>query len=258
MPLQRPKLVIFDVDGTLMVSRRVMKAMELLCGELKVPFPREMIESITEAEMIRGEGGRVLHRQLEGETLPKALYALENYLATTGHRYDEDTLRSAIIKLLPLVQDYYLPYDGAADFIKTLRREGVSVAFVTNAERAVVEGPLLQHEIYDPAHDLLLPVNGDDYEKDARFKQAMAHFDIAPGKDVWSVGDDLRDINPALEMGCTAIGYGYNNPAVAKLSNIDDPLPWQKRITREEAAVAHDFESLQELFAQSKGPARGL
>jgi len=263
MPLSKPKLVILDIDDTLMVSRKWEATMRAYCREKDMALPVQLEEYIEDNAVWRDESGRVLKRATdqgldsEYEMLKECLPPDSPLLAT----FAEDMQRIGAA-----VSEYYVPYDDAQAFVQQLRDEGINIAFVTTAKRAYVEHELVRHGLLDPAQDILLA--REDYEyrtkgKKDGFEKAMKHYGVEPGKQVWSVGDATADVVTALEMGCSAVGFGFETLAADEVGIIMDKgaimaknpqnSKWEDcPVDRNSVAAAVTFKQLSALLAQSR------
>ncbi len=184
--LPRPKLVVFDLDGTLIDSRGDIAAACNFALEQsgRAPLPIEKISAMV------GDGAKLLlARALD---LPIDSIEVENALPHFNAYYTQN----------PAKFSSYLP--GAVPTMTALRERNIKMALATNKPRPVTlavmaaldmakyfsavtaggDGPL------KPAPDPLLRIFGE------------LHVDAA---DAWMVGDGAQDIGAARAAGCTAI-----------------------------------------------------
>ena len=193
----RPRLIVFDLDGTLIDSRRDLadSANALLADYLRPPLDDELVIAMV------GEGARTLvARVLEaGGATDDLDHALARFLAI----YDARLL------------DHTRPYPGVADGLARLAGR-TSLAVLTNKPQAPTDR-LLTHFGWDPL--FCGAIGGDTAfgrKPDPAGLQALArHADADPAETIL-VGDSWVDVDTARRAGarvCFAkYGFGLAPP----------------------------------------------
>lgn len=194
-----PRLVMFDLDGTLVDSvpdlAAAVDAMLLSLG--RSPAGSEQVRNWV------GNGARVLVRralagdlQHEGVAEADAEQALEVFLAAYANSHG----LSAI-------------YPGVRETLKWLKQQGIEMALITNKPERFV-GPLLD--------DLRIGryfrwiIGGDTLPQQKPDPTALLHVlkmaGVSPGEALF-VGDSRSDVLAAKAAGvaCIAMSYGYNH-----------------------------------------------
>ncbi len=196
---QRPALVLFDLDGTLVDSvPDLAYSLEHMLQELELPTCRE--------EQVRlwvGNGaarlvGRALTGRMDGEP-DEALFkrALPLFMDLYGrHACDRSRL-----------------YPGVREGLEVLKNSGARMACVTNKPACFIE-PLFNK--LDIAHYFELSIGGDSLPRikpdPLPFVHAREHFGIAASETL-VVGDSANDILAARAAGLAVVclSYGYNH-----------------------------------------------
>ena len=194
-----PRLVMFDLDGTLVDSvpdlAAAVDAMLLSLG--RSPAGSEQVRNWV------GNGARVLVRralagdlQHEGVAEADAEQALEVFLAAYANSHG----LSAI-------------YPGVRETLKWLKQQGIEMALITNKPERFV-GPLLD--------DLRIGryfrwiIGGDTLPQQKPDPTALLHVlkmaGVSPGEALF-VGDSRSDVlaSKAAGVACVAMSYGYNH-----------------------------------------------
>ena len=99
--------------------------------------------------------------------------------------------------------------------------------------------------------------------KTEHMQKVIKHFDMSAGKDVWFVGDSEREIEEALTLNCTAIGYGHETDGarVARdthrepgaVGAIGEGDMGSIQISRDQVAEATTYAQLKQLYDKSRG-----
>jgi phosphoglycolate phosphatase len=190
----RPRLVVFDLDGTLIDSKRdLADAVNALVAELGgAPLPEQAV-----ADMV-GEGAAVLIRR-----------------ALTASGVDVD-LRHALARFLELYDERLLvhtvPYEGMLDALDALAPH-VQMSVLTNKPANATERILEGLGLRDRFRDV---IGGDTplgRKPDPAGLLALISRGGATPETTWLVGDSRIDLETARRAGagiCLArYGFGY-------------------------------------------------
>ena len=191
-PSHRFRLIIFDVDGTLVDSQHAINAaMAAAFAEhgLAEPDPAEVRKQVglsVEETMARlvpaGDGG--LHGRLAG-SFRQAAFALRR-----GPDYSE-----------PL-------YPGVRELLADLKHPAVFFGIATGKARRGLDYTLASHGIADLFHTLQTADRNPSKPDPAMLLNAMAETGVAAREAVF-VGDTSFDMNMALSAGISAVGAGW-------------------------------------------------
>ena len=197
--MRRPKLILFDLDGTLLDSAPdLAHCVNVMLAHFGRPPCRE-----DEVRTWVGTGtarlvGRALTARLDGDPGADAVAeALPVFMAT----YAEHTLVHSVL------------YPGARECLATLAGAGYALGCVTNKAVRFTEPVLRQLGLQD-AFGLVL--SGDSLPAmkphPAPLLHAAAHFGVAPA-DSLLVGDSVTDVQAARAagVGIICMSYGYNH-----------------------------------------------
>jgi len=200
MPFSDKKLLIFDLDGTLVDSvPDLALALNLMLQELsRDTFSEDVIRGWV------GNGAQTLvKRALSGTTeidknLDAALFS--NALTLFLQLYKENLAAKTSL------------YEGVAETIEALHKRNYTLSIVTNKPYEFVE-PLLEHLQLAKYFEHIL--GGDSLEVKKPHPQPLLHtckyFKI-PKEQALMIGDSKNDIIAANEAGIESIAvtYGYN------------------------------------------------
>ena len=204
MKTQQTKLVLFDLDGTLIdTAPDLAHSMDLVMRELHLPA-----QGLEKVRRFIGHGVRrlvedIVSTELEGRP---AQATLEKALGAFNEHY-----RGQLVQKSSL-------YPGVPECLRTLRSRGVKLACVTNKPQAFTE-PLLEHFRIDRYFDLVL--SGDSLQKKKPDPFPLVHacqqlaVEVA---DSIMVGDSSNDILAARNAGmrCLYVSYGYSDAKTVK------------------------------------------
>jgi phosphoglycolate phosphatase len=194
-PAHRFRLIVFDVDGTLVDSQRaIFSAMAMAFAEhgLPEPDPAEVRRQVglsveeTMAQLVPAGDGGLLGR-LAG-SFRQAAFALR---------------RSP---------DYSEPlYPGIRDLLESLVHPDVFFGIATGKARRGLDRTLGSHGIADLFHTLQTADRNPSKPHPAMLVNAMAAVGVEARQTVF-VGDTSFDMNMALSAGASAIGvaWGYH------------------------------------------------
>lgn len=187
----RRRLIAFDLDGTLIESRRDLadSANELIVELGGAPLTVEQVAGMV------GEGARVLvSRALTAAGVPVASNALERFLEI----YDARVLNHTFL------------YDGIAEAVQHARRYG-PVAVLTNKPLRHSEKILAGLQVR-ALFDAVIGGDGPYPRKPdpASLRALMAGLGAAPD-DTLLVGDTAIDLQAARNAGihCCIVSYGF-------------------------------------------------
>jgi phosphoglycolate phosphatase len=189
----RPMLIVFDLDGTLVDSRRDLadSTNDVLASYGAAPL------SIEEVAGMVGEGAKVL---------------VERALGAAGLPPDEpDALRRFRDFYDRRLLNYTRPYDGVPATLDELHRRGHVLAVLTNkpqapSERLMEALGLAQYFRHVIGGDTALP-----RKPEPAGLHELQQREPAVARDTWLVGDSMIDIETARRAGvrmCVAL-YGF-------------------------------------------------
>lgn len=193
-----PKLVIFDLDGTLVDS----------VPDITVAIDKTLMDlgcSPAGEEKVRnwvGNGAAMLvKRALDDANLPSDKQTLESTLDIFKQYYGADS------------SSYTRLYPGVLPCLQSLEKQQVTMAIVTNKPREFVPAILsaLSIEQY-----FSLIIGGDDLPERKPSPLPLQHCMQQLGfsaEETVMVGDSIHDIDAAKAAGVTviAVDYGYNH-----------------------------------------------
>lgn len=203
-----PRLVIFDLDGTLVDSvPDLALAIDLMLEALDLPLAGQ--------ERVRcwvGNGAQMLVQRALKEISPNEAIVFDRAFELFLHHYrDNLSCKSAL-------------YLGVNRALERCTELDIPMAIVTNKPIAFTH-PLLSHlQIDGFFRDVL---GGDSLSKKKPDPMPllvlMDKYGLAP-TEVLMVGDSVNDVRAARNAGCPviAVPYGYNHGEDIKLSEPDD------------------------------------
>ncbi len=200
MKLENKKLILFDLDGTLVDSiPDLVVAVNYMLNETgKEPFDEETVRTWV------GNGVQVLvKRALSGsvdidENLDEELY--QRSLKIFMEFYGENVCKETTI------------YEGVKQTLESLKQKGFTLSIVTNKPYDFV-GPILEKLEIDTLFEMI--VGGDSLEKKKPDPLPLTHVCEKLGfsiKQSVMVGDSKNDILAAKSANMDTVGvtYGYN------------------------------------------------
>ena len=191
----KPRLIVFDCDGTLVDSQHnIVAAMRRAFAMNDLPEP--------EAHAVRRTVGLSLDYAM-GALWPAANFELRRCLVEDYRRASQE-LRAEGAPESPL-------YDGAAEAIAGLDAAGYKLGVATGKSKRGLRA-MLEHFGLD-GYFVTLQTADDAPSKPhpAMVEQAMAEAGVTPGETV-VVGDTSFDMEMAVRAGVRAIGvaWGYH------------------------------------------------
>ena len=187
-----PKLVVWDVDGTLVDSRQTIyegaRGAFALLGEPEPTY--DVVRQIVGLELREGLG--VLLPHFGASELDRAVQA---YRETFQARVQEPGF------LDPL-------YEGAAETLDRLRAEGWKIAMATGKSRRGVEAVVRIHgwaDLFDSTH---CSDDGPGKPDPAMLFEAMRALGCGPDQTIM-VGDTAHDMRMARSAGAYAQGVSW-------------------------------------------------
>jgi phosphoglycolate phosphatase len=200
------KLVVWDVDGTLVDSRQsIFDTSVAVYGRLSLPIP-----TYDQVRQIVGLGLREAF-----EVLSPELPAAEIERVTQTFREEFQTLRRDPGFIEPL-------YDGAAETLDRLRAEGWKIAMATGKSRAGVETVLRLHgwaDLFDSTH---CADDGPGKPHPAMLLEAMKALRVPPERTIM-VGDTAHDMRMARAASVYAQGvtWGFHTASEIREGGAD-------------------------------------
>jgi phosphoglycolate phosphatase len=209
----QPKLIIFDLDGTLVDS---LDDLTEAVNRMRDSFGREPLRR-DEVQCMVGQGASVLvERALPGLSAAENAQGLALFL-----RYNEEHLA-----------DHTLPYPGIPELLATLCRQGVRLAVVSNKHVALCRQLLTSLGL---AHFFVGIYGADSFAERKPSPlpfQEVLRLQLVPAEAAVVVGDSANDVAAALAAGIRVLGcsYGYGTaeelqPADAVVATVKELLP---------------------------------
>jgi|TARA_B110000037_G_scaffold200323_1_gene240835 phosphoglycolate phosphatase len=181
------KLVIFDLDGTLVDSdKTVMKILNTIREDLTLPALK--IKNISSSLSL---GGEEMIKKIIGNDVDT-----KKYLGIFRQRYLEDSLNKENL------------FDGVINYLKHLKSKNIQMAVFTNKPKDLTNKTLKRHKIYDFFNYI---VTSDDVEfkkpsPDGAYK-LIKMSSILP-KNIIMIGDSELDQKAA---NSASIPFFYHN-----------------------------------------------
>ena len=212
------KLVVFDVDGTLVDSRAILKqASDAAFHALGLtPPPYDALRQIVGLSLAEGLA------QLAPEQPPEVLDKLvAHYKSSFGDLHRQPGFTEPL-------------YPGAAELLERLKRDGWRIAMATGKSRRGVDTIVAMHawaDLFDSTH---CSDDGPGKPHPAMLLQAMRALDASPACTVM-VGDTSHDIGMAQAAGVRAVGvtWGFHTRAEIEASGADVVLDTFEQLAAE-------------------------
>jgi phosphoglycolate phosphatase len=186
------KLVVWDVDGTLVDSRR------------------SIFDSLGKAFVAEGLAAPSYEavRQIVGLSLGEAIAALAPGLAATEAVRLTERYRSVFRAKVDTPGYVEALYDGAAETLDRLRTDGWKIAIATGKSRRGVETIIRMHgwaDLFDSTHT---SDDGPGKPHPAMVLEAMKALGVGPERTI-VVGDTAHDMRMAKAAGAYAQGVSW-------------------------------------------------
>ncbi len=200
------KLVVFDVDGTLVDSRAILKqASDAASHALGLtPPPYDELRQIVGLNLAEGLA------QLAPEQPPEVMEKLVGYYKSSfGDLHRQPGFTEPL-------------YPGAADLLDRLKDEGWRIAMATGKSRRGVNMIVEMHawaDLFDSTH---CADDGPGKPHPAMLLEAMRALEADPACTIM-VGDTAHDIGMARAAGVRAVGvtWGFHTRAEIEASGAD-------------------------------------
>lgn len=183
------KLVIFDVDGTLLdTSEGLLKSTIYTIEKLGYPMPTKEILFSFIGPRIQDSLAKVFG--LEGEELNRAATLFRNH-------YKEGAVMLA------------KPYEGMYDVLQELKRKEIRMAIATNKRQDFIEALADKYGV----SDYINVIWGTDFQgklkKEDLIRNCIKEFPECSAEDVVMIGDSAYDAEAAKNVGVDFIGVTY-------------------------------------------------
>lgn len=212
------KLIIFDVDGTLLdTSEGLLKSTISMMEEMKYEIPAQDVLLSFVGPRIQDSLQRVY--SLQGEELNQAAAVFRNY-------YKDENLLLAE------------PYDGVFKLLEYLKKKRIHMAIATNKRQDFVE-KLMEEYGFSPYIELICGTDlGGKLKKADLIHKCICKFPDYHKNEIVMIGDSSYDAIAAQEVGIDFIGvtYGFEfqtKEDVNKWKNVgiaDNPITLKEMI----------------------------
>jgi len=188
------KIVIFDMDGTLIDSKKDITISINHVREVNHNLPPLSEDFIVEAI------------NMQVRNLPKLFYDTENYESRDKEVFEKHYKEQCI-------QNPYL-YDGVLDLLETFKSHSISLSVATNAP-TIFAKTMLEHLEVAELFDVII---GADAVKASKpdpemIDRILNHYSFNASKDkAWMIGDNSKDMESAHNAGIDAIfaAWGFS------------------------------------------------
>lgn len=199
MNKKKYKLVIFDVDGTLLdTSEGLLKSTIYTIEKLGYPMPTKEVLYSFVGPRIQDSLAKVFN--LQGKDLDGAATIFRNH-------YKEDAVMLA------------KPYEGMYDVLQSLQNRNVQMAIATNKRQDFIEGLVDKYNL----REYIKVIWGTDFQgklrKEDLIRNCIREFPECAMKDVVMIGDSAYDAKAAETVGVDFIGvtYGFDFKSVEEI-----------------------------------------
>ena len=183
-------LILFDFDGTLADSERIMfDAVNALSGEFGFPM-------LMEEEIPRLRKMSVYEFATSRLRIP--LWNIWKLLRLEKRGKQEFAFRAATLRVFP----------GMAEVLAALRGRGSKVGIVSSAARDIVERTLAEADVEVD----FIEANAGILGKTRILRRTLRKYAVPSERAVY-VGDELRDVQASKKAGIRmlAVGWGLND-----------------------------------------------
>ena len=186
------KLAVFDIDGTLVDSRAIIQhATEVAFGRMGLAPPA--YEQV---------------RKVVGLGLAESLNILAPDLDAAGQKELLDHYK-ILFNALRQEDDFHEPlYDGAAETLARLERDGWRIAMATGKSRRGVDAIVATHGWETLFHSTHCAEDGPSKPHPAMLRAAMTALGARPD-DTIMIGDSIHDMSMAKAAGVYAQGVSW-------------------------------------------------
>lgn len=199
MNKKKYKLVIFDVDGTLLdTSEGLLKSTIYTIEKLGYPMPTKEVLYSFVGPRIQDSLAKVFN--LQGKDLDGAAAIFRNH-------YKEGAVMLA------------KPYEGMYDVLQSLQNRNVQMAIATNKRQDFIEGLVDKYNL----REYIKVIWGTDFQgklrKEDLIRNCIREFPECAMKDVVMIGDSAYDAKAAETVGVDFIGvtYGFDFKSVEEI-----------------------------------------
>ena len=196
------KVVIFDMDGTLVDTKKDITISINYVRELNHAFPP------------LSEGFIVEAINMQERSLPKLFYGTDVYLKSDRDIFEEHYNRQCI-------QNPYL-YEGIEETLQKLYEYGIKLSVATNAPTQFAQRILASLHV-ENYFDVIVGADRVNASKPnpKMIEHILAHYEFEYKKDsAWMVGDNSKDIISAQSAGIQSLfaTWGFSPKSTYKVT----------------------------------------